>query len=364
MPKRRYWAMRTSRNTEDHRSFIRDELFARGLLRQGWGYIESQNLRTINKLWLESSWETTSEEQKKAWHHWRMLLDEAPEPYRHDSMKGDDVVLVPNMPADARFTLCVIVGEYRFDLSSDPRAGGDFRHVLPVRILTPSEGVSNASKLVTGGLLRAMKARSRMWSLDTHAAAIESIIQMANSPEGKDLLLGIEPEELADAILERVFEEPSEGPLASVVKDLRTAFSNEAWEHVLRAALEPLARETEVLHTGGPNEQGADVVIHYPNPFDPERPFVIAIQVKDWTGAAGGQVGEQLKKVVRSYQGSDKHQAKPGILVGIYVALTQADPSPELIEQCKNIEEQHHIPVKPIAKDNLMRVTLRGLLKR
>jgi hypothetical protein len=75
-------------------------------------------------------------------------------------------------------------------------------------------------------------------------------------------------------------------------------------------------------------------------------------------------VAEQLKKVVRSYQGSDKHQAKPGTLVGIYVALTQADPSPELIEQCKIIEEQHHIPVKPIAKDNLMRVTLRGLLKR
>jgi hypothetical protein len=48
---------------------------------------------------------------------------------------------------------------------------------------------------------------------------------------------------------------------------------------------------------------------------------------------------------VRSYQGSEKHEAKPGILVGIYVALTQADASPELIEQCKIIEEQHHIPV-------------------
>jgi hypothetical protein len=364
MPKRRYWAMRTSRNTEDHRSFIRDELFNRGLLRQGWGYIESQNLRVINKLWLESGWGTTSEEQKKAWHHWRMLLDEAPELYRHDSMNLDDVVLVPNMPADARFTLCAIVGEYQFDLSSDPRAGGDFRHMLPVKVLTPSGGVSNASKLVTAGLRRAMKARSRMWSLDTHAEAIESIIRMANSPEGKDLLLGIEPEERADAIVEKVFEEPSEGPLAPVVSDLRNEFSNEAWEHVLRAALEPLARETEVIHTGGPNEQGADVVIHYPNPFEPEKPFVVAIQVKDWVGTAGAEVGEQLEKTVRSYQGSKGHQAKPGLLVGIYAALTRADASPELIERCKIIEKQHHISVKPIAKDNLMRVTLRGLLKR
>jgi hypothetical protein len=293
-----------------------------------------------------------------------MLLGEAPERVRHDSMNVGDVILVPNMPADARFTLCLIAGSYQFDVSADPRSGGDFRHVLPVTILTPLEGVSNATKLVPGGLLRAMKARSRLWSLDIHFEAIESIIRVANSVEGKDLLLEIEPEERADAILEKVFEDPSEGPLAPVVNDLRNEFSNEAWEHILRAAIEPLAREAEVLHTGGPNEQGADVVIRYPNPFEPENPFVIAIQVKDWVGTAGGQVAEQLKKVVQSYQGSDKHQTKQGILVGIYVALTRAEASPELIEQCKIIEEQHHIPVKLIAKDNLMRMTLRGLLKR
>jgi hypothetical protein len=141
-----------------------------------------------------------------------------------------------------------------------------------------------------------------MWSLDTHVEAIESIIQTANSAEGKDLLLGIEPEERADAILERVFEEPSEGPLAPLVRELHNEFSNEAWEHVLRAAIEPLVREAEVLHTGGPNEQGADVIIDYPNPFELEKPFAVAIQVKDWVGAAGSQVAEQLKKVLRSYQ--------------------------------------------------------------
>jgi hypothetical protein len=165
MTKRRYWAMRTSRNSEDHRSFIREELFSRNLLRQGWGYAENQNLRAIAKLWLESAWERTSEDQREAWHNWRMLLGEAPEPVRHDSMNQDDVVLVPNMPADARFTLCLIAGSYRFDLSADPRCRGDFRHVLPVQILTPREGVANASKLVPGGLWRAMKARRRLWSL-------------------------------------------------------------------------------------------------------------------------------------------------------------------------------------------------------
>jgi hypothetical protein len=363
--KRRYWAMRTSRNTENHRSFIREELFSRSLLRQGWGYTDNQNLRTIAELWLESAWKTTSEDQRKAWHNWRMLLGEAPEPVRYDSMNLDDVVLVPNMPLDARFTLCRIAGSYQYDLSRDPRSGGDFRHALRVQILTPREGVSNASKLVPGGLRRAMKARSRLWSLDIHSEAIESIIRTATSVEGKDLLLvDIEPEERADAIMEKVFEDPSEGLLAPVVKELRHEFSDTAWEHILRAAIEPVVREPEVLHTGGPDEQGADVVIHYPNPFEPEKPFLVAIQVKDWVGAAGSQVAEQLEEIVQSYQGPDKYQSKRGILISIYVALTAADASPELIEQCKILEEKYHIPVNLVAKDSLMRMTLRGLLKR
>jgi hypothetical protein len=158
------------------------------------GYVENrgidlyQNLRSVARSWLKSE---ASDEQKKAWHQWRMLLDEAPEQIRSDSMGTGDIVLVPNVPADARFVLCRITGAYRFDLSSDSRAGGDFRHALPVEIITPQEGFSNASKEVKGGLRRAMKARSRMWSLDTHADEVEAIIRVANSPEGKDLLLGI-----------------------------------------------------------------------------------------------------------------------------------------------------------------------------
>lgn len=357
---KRYWAMRTSRNTEDHRSFIREELFSRSLLRQGWGYREDQDLRVVAQSWLKSE---SSDEQKKAWHHWRMLLDEAPEQIRSDSMNVGDVILVPNMPADARFVLCRITGSYRFDLSSDPRGGGDFRHALPVEVIAPSEGVANASKLVKARLRAALKTRSRMWSLDAHAEAVESILQVANSAEGKDLLLGIEPEERADAILEGLFEEPSDGPLGPLVKQLRDEFSNEAWEHLLRAAIEPLAAESEVIHTGGPDEQGADVIIRYPNPLEPERPFVVAIQVKDWFGMAGSHVAEQLKRVVRSYSVHGERR-KPGILIAIYVALTRAEASPELIEQCKAIEAENHIPVKPIAKDDLMRMTLRGLLKR
>jgi hypothetical protein len=360
MPKR-YWAMRTSRYTEDHRSFIREELFNRALLRQGWGYSPDQDLRIAAQSWLKAE---STDDQKKAWHHWRMLLEEAPEQLRADSMSVGDIILVPNMPADARFVLCRITGSYRFELPSDPRSGGDFRHALPVELISPREGIANAGKLVKGGLKRALKARSRMWCLDTYSEVIEAIIKVANSPEGKDLLLGIEPEERADAILERLFEEPTDGILGPLVANLRSEFSDEAWEHLLRAAIEPLATEAEVIHTGGPNEQGADVLIHYPNPLEPDKPFVVAIQVKDWTGKAESYVAEQLRKIVRSYGEGDGERLKPGILIGIYIALTRAEAGAELVERCKKIEQERRIPVKPIAKDDLMRMALRGLLKR
>jgi hypothetical protein len=81
--------MRTSRYTEDHRAFIREDNCL--LLRHGWGYREDQDLRLVAQSWLKSE---TSDDQKKAWHHWRMLLDEAPEQIRSDSMSVGDVILV------------------------------------------------------------------------------------------------------------------------------------------------------------------------------------------------------------------------------------------------------------------------------
>ncbi|WP_279100609.1 hypothetical protein [Bartonella apis] len=41
------WAMRTSRNSEKHINFVRNELENKGILRQGWGYCDEQDLRKI-----------------------------------------------------------------------------------------------------------------------------------------------------------------------------------------------------------------------------------------------------------------------------------------------------------------------------
>jgi hypothetical protein len=74
-----------------------------------------------------------------------MLLEEEPEQLRSDSMNVLDIILVPNMPADAAFVLCRIMGAYRVGLSSDSRAGGDFRRALPVEVITHRDGVAYAA---------------------------------------------------------------------------------------------------------------------------------------------------------------------------------------------------------------------------
>jgi hypothetical protein len=58
--------MRTSRNTEEHRSFIREELLNRAFLLQGWGYRPDQDLRIAAQSWVRAE---STDDQKKAWHH-------------------------------------------------------------------------------------------------------------------------------------------------------------------------------------------------------------------------------------------------------------------------------------------------------
>ena len=63
------WAMRTSRDSEEHRRFLLDELHE-GRLHLGWGWDESQDLRRLKELWANG--DELSEIQKQAGRHWRM----------------------------------------------------------------------------------------------------------------------------------------------------------------------------------------------------------------------------------------------------------------------------------------------------
>jgi hypothetical protein len=89
---------------------------------------------------------------------------------------------------------------------------------------------------------------------------------------------------LQDFALRPIVEETLDKLTEAVAKLLRSSLQSHKWEPVLQAALIPLMRDVDVRHTGGAGEKGVDPEIHVPNPFTPNCPWVVAVQVKDYDG--------------------------------------------------------------------------------
>ena len=165
------WAMRTSRNSEKHRTFVYDELRS-GRLRQGWGWHESQDLRCLEDLWAKRH--KLSDIQDETAKHWRMGNGQG-----EDYMQIGDLVVIPNVPDDGLFTICRIKGDYEYEIVKE---FGDFGHVRPVEVLT-LEGVSNDHRLVHADLRRSFRCRLRLWNIKRHYASLDSILRSGLAPE-------------------------------------------------------------------------------------------------------------------------------------------------------------------------------------
>jgi hypothetical protein len=118
-------------------------------------------------------------------------------------------------------------------------------------------------------------------------------------------------------------------------------------------------RDIEVVHTGGPAEEGADLEIHIPNPFDPAEPWVIAVQVKDYDGQIGAHVAEQIEQAINSRQ--SPRARGTGRLVAVVLASTRASPSEELLEAMASLSTSHGVSISCVHGRDLMRVLARGL---
>ena len=228
-----YWAMRTCRDDERSRDFIKTELLD-GRLRQGWGSDDKLDLRVILK-----EWDRLDKDQVDASRHWRMANGS-----QGVYMNVDDVVLVPNMPDDGFFTLCRICGCYDYGPENDLR---DFRHIRPVEVLTP-DGVANEHELVSSELRKSLRCRSRLWNVTAHGACIEQILSSDRSPE--DLRQGSTPVGRAQSIVSDAIVEPISVMAQRLGDSLPQKLYGAEWEQAVGLALESLFAVT-VNHTGG-----------------------------------------------------------------------------------------------------------------
>lgn len=158
-PGRRYWAMRTSVSNPD---FIWAEV-RRGRLRQGWGWMEEQDLRRIAARRQAGS--DLTDEEVAAWPAHRMLGTEPA------SMRFDDLVVTQNLPRQGRLSVCRIIGPYDFSVPDVPE---DYGHILPIELLV--EDVSRHDPRVSDALRHAVSLRPRLYEITPYGGDVEALV--------------------------------------------------------------------------------------------------------------------------------------------------------------------------------------------
>lgn len=335
------WAMRTSRDSEN-RKFLRAELRG-GRLRQGWGWLECQDLRRLREL--SANGGPFSDEKKQAGRHWRMGNGQG-----EDYMQVGDLVAVPNMPGDGLFTICRIEGDYYFEIAKEQ---GDFGHVRPVEVLTP-DGVANDHRLVHADLRRSFRCRLRLWNIKPHYASLDSILRSGLPPS--ELTHGSTPLERVDSIVPDLITEPLNSMAAGLERVLPERVRNQDWEHVLKYALEPLF-PVSVHHTGGRHERGADIEIVIPNPFDENRDWIVPVQVKDHVGEVGADAADQLEEAFES-------RRRFAQVIAVILLVSNATASKDLVDRMDKLSLRHGVPFVFCGRDLFLRILARGFLRQ
>ena len=160
-PRRRYWAMRTSQHRPD---FIWREVMD-GRLRQGWGWIEEQDLERIKGRRLLGV-ELTPEE-RVAWRAHRMLATEPA------GVRLGDLIVTQNLPRHGRLSVCRVIGSYAFALPVPPDPE-DYGHILPVELVAADIGRWDGQ--VSEALRHAISLRPRLYEITPYGGDVEALL--------------------------------------------------------------------------------------------------------------------------------------------------------------------------------------------
>ena len=345
------WAMRTSRNSEEHINFVKNELENKGILRQGWGYCDEQDLRKIYDKQKDPNfdWKEYSSDELDAWRSAKMLGKYVPATW--NPILVGDIILVPNMPKDGFFTLCRVTGDYSY---SEDTEVGDLRHMLPVEVITKG-GVAYSNENVDAALRGSLRCRGRLWNINPHKDCVDKIISLVKDKKEYLLREGSDHVERAKETVDAAITTSVDNLSDTIIKELPSVLQGTEWEPVLCYVLDPLMKNIQIEHTGGPSECGADIVINIPNPFDEQFPWIIVIQVKNYKGEIGVEVAEQLKQAIDS-------RKDQGQVIAAYVLTTADDISEKLKNALTNIKEEYKIAADCVNLSQIKQIITKGML--
>ncbi len=345
------WAMRTSRNSEEHINFVKNELENKGILRQGWGYCDEQDLRKIydKQKAPNFDWKEYSTDELAAWRNAKMLGKYLPASW--NPILVGDIILVANMPNDGFFTLCRVTGDYSYSEDTEVH---DLRHMLPVEVITKG-GVPYSNKNVDAALRQSLRCRGRLWNINPYKDCVDKIISLVKDGKESVLREGSDHLERAKEAVVTEIRKNVDNLSNTIINELNSVLQGAEWEPVLCYVLDPLMKNIQIEHTGGPSECGADIVINIQNPFDEQFPWIIVIQVKNYKGEIGVEVGEQLKQAIDS-------RKDQGQVIAAYVLTTADDPSEELENYLKNISLEYKIAADCVKLSQIKQIITKGML--
>ena len=228
-------------------------------------------------------------------------------------------------------------------------------HFRPIEVLTP-HGVANEHELVDAPLRQSLRYQGRLWRLSSYSNCLEAIIHSDLPPE--ELTKGVTPAGRTESLVADLVAEPINTMAKQLGEKLRQRLQSAEWETGILGALEPLFPAT-VRHTGGPNEQGADLEVIISNPFDDRSDWIVPIQIKDHQGVEGTDVLGQLEQAYQSRLTSGR-----GHVIAVVLLVTDAEPSSELQQQMMQLRDKYGVPFIFCGGIDLMRILARGFLKR
>ena len=294
-----FWGYRVDTK---NRGYFYSEII-QGRLRQGWGYNKNQDLRLGEKMDVSA----------------RRNLP------IYNKVKKGDILLIPHIESwdelvlvEAKEDFC---SGYRFEMSDEY---GDYGHIFPVKLL---KCFSRNNINVEGDIRETLKCRSRFWNINRCEEQINKLLQNKDS----DLRSSSTFEERFRNSIERIFDE--ERFSEEVYKELNKATQSSEWEYILCEGFRKWLPDSYSIETTSnkiENLHGSDIIIRVPGIMN--NSYIIAIQVKDYSGKVDLKVIDQIKKADKYFLKDEETE-----LIDKYIIFTKAFPEDNkvLIEKAK-----------------------------
>jgi Restriction endonuclease len=348
---RRYWAIRTDK---ENKSLLLGELCA-GRLRQGWGYDPSQNLRLVQDEIARGGawWDRLTEKQKEVLLHLKMLSA------AHGGVKIGDWILVPNLPDYGAFVIAEVTGDYQFeplDLVGDTDVNGlatDYAHVLPVRLIT-DRGINRYAEHVDARIRSTLRTPMRMWNVDGYRDEIERLVNQYKS--GGDFATAVSGEARLRTAWDLAIFHATAELQQRLGLELDSRFQAAEWEEPITQILGNLYPGADVRWVGGPKEAGADVIVQLANHFG-GVPWLIVVQIKNYTGEIGPAVLQQLRVAHERY-------STEGTILSLVVMTTAERTSADLRDKSDLLVKEFGVPIRFLLRKDVMQLLCRGLMAK